>query len=77
MGIEYRGREPLVIQTADRLGLEHDDSSTRLERFVPVMVTFVAGEGPDELHRQAFDLAQDCVNQGGVSYLHAMSAPTL
>lgn len=42
-------------------------SSTPLYRYTPVETTVNAVQPDSDFHRQVHDLAQDCVNQGGIS----------
>ncbi|MBA8806348.1 AlbA family DNA-binding domain-containing protein [Promicromonospora sukumoe] len=75
VGVEYQGAEPMVIQTTDQHGFIYDENSTPLARFAPVAATIVAGEGVTDLHQQVYGLAEDCVNQGGVTYLRTIKEP--
>jgi hypothetical protein len=73
VGIEWTGPEPLRILTIDGTGRVYEDVSTPLYRFVPVEVRVDAGESDADAYRHLYDLALDCVNQGGISNLHMMS----
>ncbi|SKW75996.1 Uncharacterised protein [Mycobacteroides abscessus subsp. abscessus] len=35
-------------------------------------LTINAAATDAEFHRQVYELAQDCVNQGGITYLHVI-----
>lgn len=75
VGVEYRGTDPMVIQTTDQHGFTYDENSTPLARFTPVAATIVVGEGVTDLHQQVYGLAEDCVNQGGITYLRTIKEP--
>ncbi|WIB42698.1 ATP-binding protein [Curtobacterium sp. MCLR17_058] len=72
VGIEWAGTGPLEILTRDGFGQTYDGVSTPVHRYVPVEVTIDAGADEDAFRRQMRDLALDCINQGGVSYLQAI-----
>lgn len=74
VGIEWAGPGPLEILTRDGFGQTYDGVSTPVHRYVPVEVTIGAGADEDAFRSQMRDLALDCINQGGVSYLHAILA---
>ncbi len=75
VGVEWVGNEPLSILTLDGSNFTYDGTSTPLRRFAPVSSTITATGSDNSFHRQVHDLAEDCVNQGGVTYLHMISAP--
>jgi len=72
VGIEWAGTGPLEILTRDGSGQTYDGVSTPVHRYVPVEVTIDAGADEDAFRSQMRDLALDCINQGGVSYLQAI-----
>jgi len=72
VGIEWAGTDPLEILTRDGLGQAYAGVSTPLHRYLPVEVTVDAGLDEDAFRGQVRELAQDCINQGGVSYLQAI-----
>lgn len=75
VGIEWEGEQPLVILTKDTMGFTYRDGSTPLHRYTPVETTINA-QGPEADFRQhVHDLAQDCVNQGGISNLLLIQPP--
>ncbi|MEU0946832.1 ATP-binding protein [Streptomyces canus] len=75
VGIEWAGSEPLTILTKDQMGFTYADTSTPLHKFTPVATTVNAGEPDLDYFWHVHDLAQDCVNQGGVSYVHLIRPP--
>jgi hypothetical protein len=67
VGIIWTGDDPLVILTKDNMGSTYDGVSTPIHRYTPVETT-VNADGPAiDFHWNVHDLAQDCVNQGGIS----------
>ncbi|MGY2011980.1 hypothetical protein ACW9HC_33845 [Nocardia gipuzkoensis] len=75
IGIEWDGGTPLTIQTVDNHGFPCADKSHRLARYSPVEATIDAGADDAAYEQQVRELALDCVNQGGVSYLKAIQIP--
>lgn len=73
VGIEWAGTGPLEILTRDSFGQTYDGVSTPIHRYLPVEVTIDAGTDEDAFRGQVRELALDCINQGGVSHLHAIS----
>lgn len=74
VGIEWSGQQPLSVLTIDNHGFTYDGASTPLRKFTPVRSTINAATSDPEFHRQVHELAQDCVNQGGLTYLHVVKA---
>ena len=75
VGIEWAGEQPLEILTTDNSGFTYDGVSTPLHRYTPVEVTVNAGEPAQDFFWHVHDLAQDCVNQGGISNLRMIDPP--
>ncbi|MGW6262387.1 AlbA family DNA-binding domain-containing protein [Streptomyces sp. NPDC055085] len=75
IGIEWAGSEPLTILAKDQMGYTYADNSIPLHRFAPVSTTVNAREPDLDYFWHVHDLAQDCVNQGGVSYVHLICLP--
>ncbi|PPG02259.1 transcriptional regulator [Pseudoclavibacter sp. RFBI5] len=75
VGIEWAGDEPLQILTVDGVGYVYDGVSTPLRQFTRVHSSINAASSDENFHREVFQLAEDAVNQGGVSNLHVMSTP--
>jgi len=73
--ITWDGRQPLTILTKDNLGYAYDGVSTPLHRYTPVETTVNAVESDLDFYWRVHDIAQDCVNQGGVSNVHLIRPP--
>lgn len=76
VGIEWSGAEPLIIQTIDGHGSTFDGHSLPIARYTPVAVTVLADADQQSFSRQVHDLAQDCVNQGGIMNLRLIDSPS-
>jgi hypothetical protein len=61
--------------TIDGTGYIYDGASTPLSSFTPVRSMVNAAADDEEFHQQVHQLAEDCVNQGGITYLHVISDP--
>lgn len=75
VGIEWSGYEPIQILTVDNLGYAFRSNSTPVHRYVPVLATIDARASDTAFGRATYDLARDCVNQGGITNLHVMKEP--
>lgn len=75
IGIEWDGDEPLIIQTTDQHGLTYDGNSIPLAQYSPVFSTVRSDVDDDRFLEQVHDLAQDCVNQGGISVVQLIRGP--
>lgn len=75
VGVEWTGVQPLSILTMDGSGWTFDGVSTPLRAFTSVRSTVIASGSAPSFHRQVHELAEDCVNQGGITYLHVISDP--
>lgn len=75
VGIEWAGEQPLAILTTDNSGSTYDGVSTPLHRYTPVEVTVNAGRPEQDFFWHVHDLAQDCVNPGGISDLRMIDPP--
>lgn len=76
VGIQWEGAEALQILTVDGSGQTYAGVSTPLRKYAPVRAT-INGAGPaGTFHEEVFRLAEDCVNQGGVTYLHTIEVPS-
>lgn len=67
VGINWAGEQPLTILTMDNQGFIYDGVSIPLHRYTPVETTLNATEPALDYYWHVHDLAQDCVNQGGIS----------
>lgn len=75
VGIEWEGGDPLVILTLDTMGFTYRDVSTPLHRYSPIETTVNAQGSEKDFRRHVYDLAQDCVNQGGISNVLLIQRP--
>lgn len=75
MGVRWTGQQPLTVLTVDRHGFTYDGLSTPLSTYTPVRSTINAAASDEEFHRPVHELAQDCVNQGGITNLHVIAEP--
>ncbi|WP_434966265.1 AlbA family DNA-binding domain-containing protein [Janibacter indicus] len=75
VGVEWAGAEPLSILTSDNFGYSYDGTSTPLHRYTPVEATVDASEPDLDYERHVYELAEDCVNQGGISNLEVLTQP--
>ncbi len=75
IGIDWTGEHPLVIETVDQHGFPFSATSIPMQVYTPVETTVAAAAADQEYLRQVHDLAQDCVNQGGVSNLRLIKRP--
>lgn len=72
VGVQWTGEQPLSILTIDSSGFIYDGVSTPLRSFTSVRSTVTASGSENNFHRQVHELAEDCVNQGGITYLHVI-----
>lgn len=77
VGVEWVGEQPLTILTRDNQGFTYDGVSTPLHRYTPVETTVNAMEPGLDYFWHVHDFAQDCVNQGGISYVQLIQPPAL
>ncbi|UYC81398.1 AlbA family DNA-binding domain-containing protein [Curtobacterium poinsettiae] len=75
IGIESRGLQPLRLATIDSTGYQFMGTSTALHRYAPVDATIQVGIDDRSYEQQLIDLATDCINQGGITYLQSISEP--
>ncbi len=75
VGIDFTGDQPLAISTINNFGYHYDGTSVPLHRYTPVEFTVNAAESDLDFYWHVHDLAQDCVNQGGVSNLQLIHPP--
>jgi hypothetical protein len=75
VGINWTGKQPLIILTMNNLGFTYDGASTPLHSFSPVETTVNATEPDLDYYWHVHDLAQDCVNQGGISNVLMIQPP--
>ncbi len=75
VGIAWTGEVPLCILTTDNQGFTYDGVSTPLHRYTPVETTVNAVEPALDYYWHVHDLAQDCINQGGISNVRLIQPP--
>jgi len=75
VGIEWTGDGPLTIWAKDTMGFPYDGSSIPLARFTPVETTVDAALPKLDFYQEVHDLAQDCINQGGLSNVLLIQPP--
>lgn len=75
IGIEWAGQAPLIIQTVDQSGFPFDGTSLPVARYSPVAATVLANADNVSFFHQVHDLAEDCVNQGGITSVRMISPP--
>ena len=75
VGIDWSGDQPLTILTKDNMGSTYDGVSIPLHRYTPVEATVNAAESALDFFWQVHQIAQDCVNQGGVSNVLMIQPP--
>ncbi|ACZ22389.1 predicted transcriptional regulator with HTH domain protein [Sanguibacter keddieii DSM 10542] len=75
VGIEWAGSESLSILTVDNFGYSYGGVSTPLHRYTPVETAVNAAAADLDFYWHVHDLAQDCVNQGGVSNVLMIQPP--
>lgn len=73
VGIEWTGNEALNILTTDNFGLVYEGASTPLQSYKSLRSTINAAAPNSAFHQQVYELAQDCINQGGLSNLHVIA----
>lgn len=76
LGIEWTGEGPLLITTFDRFNFRLTDDSVPLANFTPLRTSVRPDTGGDDLRRQAYEIALDAVNQGGVQNIQLISSST-
>ncbi len=74
VGIRWAGATPLSVQNVDSRGYAFD-SITPLAQYTPVERTVVADADPVDFYWQVHDLAEDCINQGGIAEVQMIRPP--
>jgi hypothetical protein len=72
---EWHGEETMVFHQTDGHGDTWVQDGMPLHHFAPVEASVRTSEPMGEFHNCVFDLARDCLNQGGLSLLHLIHAP--
>ncbi|UTI63335.1 ATP-binding protein [Paraconexibacter antarcticus] len=76
VGVEWTGEQPLMILTQDHSGFAYDGVSTPLHYYAPVETTVRALEPTLDFFWSVHDLAEDCLNQGGISNVAMIRPPS-
>ena len=76
VGIERNGPERMEMKTVDQQGFPFTGVSTPMHRFTPVEATVEVGTDDGRFLHQVRVLAQDCVNQGGITNLRTLATCT-
>lgn len=75
VGLHWTGAEPILILGRDHRGFVFDAWSREMESFSPVEAA-IDVSGPEiAFRRQLFELARDCVNQGGITDVESILEP--
>tara|TARA_R110002051_G_scaffold60578_15_gene111103 strand:- start:4344 stop:5588 length:1245 start_codon:yes stop_codon:yes gene_type:complete len=77
VGVVWDGEQPLQVLDVDGMIRTYVGTSTTLRRFVPIRSTINAAGSDESFHREVFRLAEDCVNQGGITSLNIMMEPSI
>ena len=75
VGVEFTGEEPLKFVHVDVENKAQFDGDVPLHQFSPVELTVNASESDVDFHQSIRNLAQDCINQGGLSDLQLIQMP--
>lgn len=75
VGIAWTGADPLMLLTTDTQGFTYDGVSTPLHHYTTVETTVNASEPDLDYFWHVHALAQDCVNQGGISNVLMIRPP--
>jgi hypothetical protein len=76
VGIERNGPERMLMHTVDQQGFPYAGVPTPMHQFTPVEATVEVGADDRRFLHQVRVLAQDCVNQGGVTTLITLASCT-
>lgn len=71
VGIEWGGGTPLVVQTVDPMN-NPIANALSLAQYTPVTSTIRAETDDADYHQQVRTLAEDCINQGGITELRVI-----
>lgn len=75
VGVEWGGDEPLTLLTKDQHGYAYDGGAVPLHRYTAVQTTIDASATATDFYWQVHDLAEDCINQGGVEHVRSIQPP--
>lgn len=77
IGIEWQSPKPLLMQTVDGSGHPYDGTSLPLKRYAPIEASVDASADDRAFRRRIYEIAEDSVNQGGISTLRTLDSPEL
>ena len=75
VGIDWTGEQKLIISTVDNFGYHYDGASVPLSTYTPVEVTVNAAASDLDFYWHVHDVAEDCINQGGIANLQMIHPP--
>lgn len=75
VGIDWTGEQKLIISTVDSFGYHYDGASVPLSTYTPVEVTVNAAASDLDFYWHVHDVAEDCINQGGIANLQMIHPP--
>lgn len=76
IGVEWDSARPLLIWTKDDSNYPFSDKSIPLSTYVRVESTVVTAAATEDFQRQVYDIAQDCINQGGLTIVRSIREPS-
>ncbi|MEU7971007.1 ATP-binding protein [Micromonospora sp. NPDC049089] len=74
---EWNKTERLQIWTTDGMNFSYAGSTIPLAQYTPVEVTVRADAESADFYQQVYDLALDCLNQGGIAHVQTVTRPRL
>lgn len=77
VGIELQLDEPIIMLSRDAMftNMLTGSYSTPIQRFVPIYTAVRADVEPLEFKMRTYELAEDCINQAGLSAVHTIDKP--
>lgn len=71
----WSGNDPLKMLTTDSYGYLYEEVSTPLHYYAPVQATVSAQSSSRDFYASMYEIARDCLNQGGASSLQLIAHP--
>lgn len=72
VGLESRDPSPIVMWTPGEPGFFPEDPRVPLKKFIPVTTSIGVRDSLDSVLDALRNIARDCINQGGLSYLRTL-----
>lgn len=72
VGLESRDPSPIVMWTPGEPGFFPEDPRVTLKKFIPVTTSIGVRDSLDSVLDALRNIARDCINQGGLSYLRTL-----